>query len=179
MNHNENKFLVGVFDDEDVVLNAVSKIRHGGVRIHEVYTPFPIHGLDEELGYKRSRLPRAAFVFGITGTTLALTMQIWMLGYDWPMIIGGKNFVSLPSFVPVTFELTVLLAALGMVGTFLTVSNLYPGKRPLLFDSRSTDDKFIMAVDLSKNSLSQDEITAILRNSGAIEVNTKIVEIES
>lgn len=179
MEHNENKFLVGVYDDEDVVLSAVTKVRNGGVRIHEVYTPFPIHGLDEVLGYKRSRLPRAAFAFGITGTSLALLMQIWMLGFDWPIIIGGKNFITFPDFVPVTFELTVLLAALGMVATFLIVSNLYPGKRPLLFDSRCTDDKFIMAVDLTKNSLTQDEITSILRTSGAIEVNTKIVEVEA
>src|SRR5918998_3724893 len=101
MEHNENKFLVGVYDDEDVVLSAVTKVRNGGVRIHEVYTPFPIHGLDEVLGYKRSRLPRAAFMFGLTGTSLALLMQIWMLGFDWPIIIGGKNFVTFPDFIPV------------------------------------------------------------------------------
>ncbi len=178
MEHNENKFLVGVYDDEDVVLSAVTNVRNNGVRIYEVYTPFPIHGLDEVLGYKRSGLPRVAFFFGITGTTLALTMMIWMMGYDWPMIVGGKDFVAFPDFIPVTFELTVLLASLGMVGTFLVISSLWPGKKPLLFDSRCTDDKFIMAVDLGKNKLSADEITSILKNSGAVEVNTKIVEVE-
>lgn len=119
MSSTGEKFLVGIFDDEDILLQGVGGIREKGVKIHEVYTPFPVHGLDEVLGYKRSRLPIAAFLFGLTGTGLALTMQIWMLGFDWPMIIGGKNFVSLPPFIPVTFELTVLLSALGMVATFL------------------------------------------------------------
>src|ERR1051325_9282662 len=124
--HSKENFLVGIFDDEHVLLSAVENIRDKGVKIKEVYSPFPVHGLDEVLGYKRSRLPIAAFMFGMTGTSLALLMQIWMLGYDWPMIIGGKNFVSLPPFIPVTFELTVLLSALGMVATFLMVSDMKP-----------------------------------------------------
>lgn len=172
------KYLVGIYDDEDVLLTAVKKVRNSGVKIHEVYTPFPIHGLDTALGHKRSRLPVAAFLFGLTGTTCAITMQTWMLGYDWPMIIGGKPFIPLPDFVPVSFELTVLFAALGMVATFLITNNLWPGKRPLMFDSRSTDNKFVMAVDLSKNKLAADEITGILKNFGATEVNTKQVEIQ-
>jgi hypothetical protein len=176
MDVNKN-FLVGVFEDEDVLLNAVTKIRSGGVKIHEVYSPFPVHGLDEVLGYKRSRLPMAAFFFGLTGTSLALIMQIWMLGYDWPMIIGGKNFVSLPPFIPVTFELTVLLAALGMVATFMIVSDMKPYGKPRQFDLRSTDDKHVMAVDIAVNSgKSKDEITRLLKDAGASEVNTKSFE---
>lgn len=172
------KFLVGVYDDEDVFVKAVKKARNSGVRIHDAYTPFPIHGLDDALGYRRSRLPRAAFMFGLTGTITALVMIIWMMGIDWPMIVGGKEYIPLPDFIPVTFELTVLFAALGMVATFLITNNLWPGKKPLMFDSRSTDDKFIMAVDLSSNKLASDEITSLLKNFGATEVNTKQVEIE-
>ncbi|MCU0367896.1 MAG: DUF3341 domain-containing protein, partial [Cyclobacteriaceae bacterium] len=81
MSSTSEKFLVGIFDDEDVLLHAVEEIRAKGVKIHEVFTPFPVHGLDEVLGYKRSRLPIAAFMFGMTGTILALVMQIWMLGF--------------------------------------------------------------------------------------------------
>lgn len=171
------KFLVGVFDDEDTVLSAVKKIRGGGVKIHEVYSPFPVHGLDEALGYKRTRLPIAAFLFGLTGTLLAMTMEFWMLGFDWPMIIGGKNFASLPPFVPVIFEFTVLLSALGMVATFMIVNDMKPYKWPVQFDVRSTDDKHIMAIDLSVNSgKSKDELSSLLRGSGAIEVNEKNFE---
>ncbi len=173
----DKHFVVGIFDDEEVLLEGVKKVRAGGIRIHEVYSPFPVHGLDEALGYARTRLPIAAFLFGMTGTILALIMQFWMLGYDWPMIIGGKNFASLPPFIPVTFELTVLLSALGMVATFLIVSDMKPYKWPRQFDIRSTDDKHVMAVDLAMNAgKSKEEIMRILRESGASEVNEKNFE---
>lgn len=172
MESNKN-FLVGVFDDEDVLLHAVEKIRDKGVKIHEVYSPFPVHGLDDALGYKRSRLPKAAFLFGITGTSLALFTQIWMLGFDWPMIIGGKNHASLPPFIPVTFEFTVLLSAFGMVGTFLIVSDMKPYKWPRQFDLRSTDDKHVMAIDLATSKFNKEEIAGILKDAGAQEVNEK------
>ena len=147
--------------------------REKGVKIQEVFSPFPVHGLDEALGYKRSRLPIAAFLFGMTGTILALFTQIWMLGFDWPMIIGGKNHASLPPFIPVTFEFTVLLSAFGMVGTFFIVSDMKPYGWPRQFDLRSTDDKHVMAIDLASNKLSKDEIGLILRDSGATEINEK------
>lgn len=166
-------YVLGVYDDEDVLLHAVGKIRGAGIKIQEVYSPFPVHGLDEELGYQRSRLPIAAFMFGALGTTLALVMQIWMLGVDWPMIIGGKNFVAIPDFVPVTFELTVLLAAFGMVGTFLVSSDLKPWKNPNLLDIRITDDKHVMAIDLGSNSVATADIQKALKDSGAVEVNEK------
>ena len=172
MESNKN-YLVGIFSDEDVLLQAVGAIRGKGVKIEEVYSPFPVHGLDESLGYKRSRLPIAAFMFGALGTSLALLMQIWMLGYDWPMIIGGKNHASLPPFIPVTFELTVLLSALGMVGTFFIVSDMKPYKWPRQFDLRSTNDKHVMAIDLGTNRMSKEEIRGILKASGAEEVNEK------
>ena len=172
----DKHFVLGVYDDEDVLLSAVEKVRSSGVKIMEVYSPFPVHGLDEALGYRRTRLPIAAFMFGALGTTLALTMQIWMLGFDWPMIIGGKNFVSLPPFVPVTFELTVLLAALGMVGTFMLVSDLKPYKKPRLMDIRITDDKHVMAIDIADNQVAKDDIRKILSDSGATEVNDKDFE---
>lgn len=166
-------YLVGIFKDEDVLLEAVPQIREKGVKIEEVYSPFPVHGLDEALGYRRSRLPIAAFMFGITGTMLALFTQTWMLGFDWPMIIGGKNHASLPPFVPVTFEFTVLCSAFGMVFTFLIVSDMKPYKWPRSYDLRSTNDKHVMAVDLESNKLSKADIANILKASGAEEVNEK------
>ncbi|MBK5279236.1 MAG: DUF3341 domain-containing protein [Bacteroidia bacterium] len=172
MEKNKN-FIVGIFDDEDILLHAVEHIREKGVKIHEVFSPFPVHGLDEALGYTRSRLPIAAFLFGMTGTILALFTQIWMLGFDWPMIIGGKNHASLPPFIPVTFEFTVLLSAFGMVGTFFIVSDMKPYGWPRQFDLRSTDDKHVMAIDLASNKLSKDELSRILKDNGASEINEK------
>lgn len=169
-------FVLGVYEDEDVLLSAVGKVRDSGIKIHEVYSPFPVHGLDEVLGYPKTRLPKAAFLFGLLGTSLALIMQIGMMGFDWPMIIGGKDFFSLPPFIPVTFELTVLLSALGMVATFLIISDLKPYKKVRLMDVRITDDKHVMAVDLAKNTLAKDDISKILKSSGASEVNDKDFE---
>ena len=165
-------FLLGIFEDEDVLISAVKKVRGSGIKIHEVFSPYPVHGLDDALGYRRTRLPIAAFMFGFLGTVLALTMQGYMLAIDWPMIIGGKNYASV-TYVPVTFELTVLLSALGMVGTFLVVSNMRPWAKPRIFDERSTDDKHVMVVDLDLNKTSADEITRVLNASGASEVNPK------
>lgn len=172
MESNKN-FVLGIYNDEDVLLSAIKQVRDSGIKIHEVYSPFPVHGIDEALGYKRTRLPIAAFLFGLLGTTLALTMQIWMLGYDWPMIIGGKNFVSFAPFIPVTFELTVLISALGMVATFMIVSDLKPYKKPRLMDIRITDDKHVMAVDLAKNNITKEDIKKVIQGSGASEVNDK------
>lgn len=169
-------YVLGVYEDEDVLMNAIKEVREKGVKIEEVYSPFPVHGIEDALGYKRSWLSVAAFMFGITGTTLALTMQIGMMGADWPMIIGGKDFVPLPSFIPVTFEMTVLLAAFGMVGTFFGVSNLKPWGRPRIYDIRITDDKHVMAIDLDKNDINEAEIKKIVEGSGASEVNNKTFE---
>ncbi len=172
----DKNFVLGVFDDEDVLLNAVKEVRSSGVKIHEVYSPFPVHGLDEVLGYRRSRLPIAAFLFGMLGTTLALLMQFYMMKWDWPMIIGGKDFGNFPTMVPVGFELTVLLAALGMVAVFMVSSDLKPYKIPRIFDLRSTDDKHIMAIDLADNDGAEDKIKEVLKSSGASEVNNKSFE---
>jgi hypothetical protein len=110
------------------------------------------------------------------GTILALTMQFWMMGIDWPMIIGGKNFASLPPFIPVTFELTVLISALGMVGVFMVASDLKPYKKVKLMDARITNDKHVIAIDLGANSGASDKIKKLLEETGAEEVNEKNFE---
>jgi hypothetical protein len=167
-------FLVGVFDEEETLLEAIPKIRKEGVKIHEVYTPYPVHGLDEVLGYSPSNLPIGAFIFGLTGTICALTMMIGMLGFDWPMDIGGKPFIPLPAFIPITFEVTVLFSAWGMAIAFFIVANLKPWGTAVMFDKRSTDNKFVMAIDLDKNhSMDSSKLSGILKVTGAAEISTK------
>ena len=176
MNEKGVKFIVGIYDDEDVLLDAISSVREKGVYIYEVYSPFPVHGIESRLGYKRSRLSVAAFCFGFLGLCLALTMMIGMTTIDWPMIIGGKDFLPLPVFIPVTFEMTVLLSAFGMVGTFFVVSDLKPWGIPKTFDLRSTDNKHVMAIELDKNSLSETELRKLLMTNGASETNIKLMD---
>jgi hypothetical protein len=167
------KFLVGIYDDDDVVLKAVRDVKEAGVRIHEVYTPFPIHGLDVALGHPRSRLGIVAFLFALSGTTTALLLTSYMESFDWPMIVGGKDAFSIIVYVPVIFELTVLFCALGMVGTFIVSNGLGPTVKPLMYDLRTTDNKFAMAIDMSKNNLGEIDVERILKSSGAAEVNVK------
>ena len=95
MSDSGTKFVIGIYEDEDVLLNAISSVREKGVSIYEVYSPFPVHGIEDKLGYKRSRLSVAAFCFGFLGLSLALTMMIGMMTIDWPMIIGGKDFLPM------------------------------------------------------------------------------------
>ena len=166
----KSKYLVGIFDDDEVLIKAKDKIRALGVKIHEVFTPFPVHDLDVHLGYRRTRLGKAAFLFGLTGTTLAVLMQTSMLGFLWPMNIGGKDHLAYPDFVPVSFEATVLCASLGMVATFLISNGLGPGKKAKMYDSRSTDDKFVMAIDIEKNkNFTQAQLEQILTEAGVSE----------
>ncbi|MGI4739430.1 MAG: DUF3341 domain-containing protein [Janthinobacterium lividum] len=167
------RFALGVFEDEDVLLHAVDKVRAAGVKIYEVFSPYPIHGIDDALGIERSRLPIAAFFYGMCGLAFALWMQIYMLGFDWPMIIGGKPHIALPAFIPVSFELTVFFTCHGMVITFYTISKLYPRFKTPVLDVRSTDDKFIMAIELDENSSQMPKLTQLLRENGASEVNHK------
>lgn len=167
------KFLVGIYDDDDVVLKAVKDVKKAGVRIHEVYTPFPIHGLDVALGHPRTRLGIAAFLFGLSGTLTALALTYYTEGFDWPMVVGGKDSFSPIVYVPIFFELTVLFSALGMVATFLITNGLGPTVKPLMYDLRTTDNKFAMAIDMGNNSLGEGDIEQILKNSGAAEVNVK------
>jgi len=167
------RFALGVFDDEDTLLHAVDNVRAAGVKIYDVFSPYPIHGIDDALGIERSRLPIAAFFYGMCGLAFALWMQIYMLGFDWPMIIGGKPNIALPAFIPVSFELTVFFTCHGMVITFYTISKLYPRFKTPVLDVRSTDDKFVMAILLDEQSSQMPQLTQLLRENGASEVNQK------
>jgi len=166
-------YILGVYDDEDEVLHAVTAVKAKGIKIEDVYTPFPIHGLDVAVGHARTRLPIAAFMFGSLGLICALALISYTMVFDWPMIIGGKDFFALPNWIPVTFEGTVLFTAFGLVTTFCISNNLYPGNKAEPLDLRITDDKFVMAINVDKNKVSATDIKKALKDSGAIEVNTK------
>jgi hypothetical protein len=170
------KFLLGVYDDEEKVLSAIHNIRSAGNEVYDVYSPFAIHGMEDAMGIKRTRLTVAAFCFGLLGFTLALSMQVFMLVIDWPMNIGGKPFFSGPSFVPISFELTILLTALGMVFTFFYVSRLAPGIKADIPDLRVTDDIFILAMESSGNAAKDSEIAGILTSHGALEIREREVK---
>ena len=168
------RLIRSVYSDEHELLENIAYLREKGVKIVNVFSPFPVHGLDQALGLRRTRLSTAAFIYGVTGTTLALLMMWFMLIYDWPMNIGGKpSFTllqNLPSFIPITFELTVLCAAHGMVITFLLASKLFPGVTPYVAHPRVTDDKMVILMETDDTTA--DALQADLRNRGAEEILT-------
>ena len=167
MDEKGKKFIVGIYEDEDILLDAISSVKDKGINIYEVYSPFPVHGIENKLGYKRSRLSIAAFCFGFLGLCLALTMMIGMMTIDWPMIIGGKDFLPLPVFIPVTFEMTVFFASHLMVLTYLIRCKLYPGSNEKSPDPRTTDDMFLMEIESHGND---KEIIDLIKSTGAVEV---------
>lgn len=169
------KFVVGLFDDEKVLYPAVKKVRKGGFKIHDVYTPFPLHGLDKVMGLRETSLHTAGFIYGITGTTIALSFMSWVFTSNWPLNIGGKPHMPLPAFIPVTFEFTVLCAAVGMVLTFCYLCQLAPFLRKHHFHLRATDDKFVMVIECT-SATTEAEATALLQQVGAHEINTQIAE---
>lgn len=169
------KFVVGCFDDENVLFPAVKKVRMAGYKIHDVYTPFPVHGLDYAMGLRETSLHTAGFIYGITGTCTALGCMSWIFTADWPLNIGGKPHFALPAFIPITFELTVLFSAVGMVLTFCYLCQLSPGIKKHTFHPRSTDDLFVMVIECTAKT-NVDDLQAFLRDNGAIEVNVQEAE---
>ncbi|MFW6310550.1 MAG: DUF3341 domain-containing protein, partial [Prolixibacteraceae bacterium] len=160
----------GYFTDEHDLLDAVKELQNKGIKIADVRTPFPVHGLDTVLKMPRSRLPRVAFIGGAIGGALGLLFQIWAFTVAWPMNIGGKPQLALPSFVPVTFELTILFAAFAMGFAFLIRSNLGPGQIPDILDEDVTDDHFQIILSAENNRISESELTAALSATGALDV---------
>ncbi len=169
------KFIVSNFYDEAVLFPAGKKVRRAGYKIHDVYTPFPIHGLDKEMGLRDTSLHVAGFIYGITGTATALGFITWALSVDWPLNFGGKPFFSLPAWIPIIFELTVLFSSVGMVLTFCWLCQMAPFVRKDHFNLRSTDDTFVMAVECTDKTNEQEAI-AFLNSIGAKEVTVQYKE---
>ncbi len=169
------KFVVGCFDDEAVLFPAVKKMRNAGYKIQDVYTPFAVHGLDHALGMRETSLHTAGFIYGITGTTTALSCMSWIFTKDWPLNIGGKPNLPLPAFIPITFELTVLFAAVGMVLTFCYLCQLAPFVRKHHFHPRATDDYFVMVIECTERTNVED-LKGFMKSAGALEVNQQVAE---
>tara|TARA_B100000767_G_scaffold262628_1_gene275480 strand:+ start:1436 stop:1924 length:489 start_codon:yes stop_codon:yes gene_type:complete len=155
-----------------VLLKAVKEVREQKHHIEEIYTPFPVHGLDRAMGLDGTRIAIMAFIYGCIGLGVAITMINYIMIEDWPQNIGGKpsfSFLSnLPAFVPVIFEMTVFFAAHLMVITFYMRSRLWPFKEAENPNPFTTDDKFLMEVEINGN---EKELTALLKKTGAIEIN--------
>ncbi|MCJ8289104.1 MAG: DUF3341 domain-containing protein [Crocinitomicaceae bacterium] len=173
-----DKVIYAMYDDDDVLKDGAKKLVSKGVKINEVFSPFPIHGIDPIIGIKNTRLGIMAFLYGLVGLTLATVGMRFFMIVDWPMNIGGKPSMTymdnMLAFIPITFEFTVLCAAHGMAITYLIVNKTLPGMPAQNPDPRTTDDKFVMELRLSENtSFSSSELEKMLKDTGVIELDLK------
>lgn len=173
-----NKVIYAVYDDPEQLKDGARKLVSSGVSVKDVYSPFPVHGLDPIIGIKRTRLGIAAFMYGIGGTSLAVLGITYFMIWDWPMNIGGKPngalYQNIPAFIPVIFEFTVLCAAHGMAITYMIRNKTLPGMPARNPDPRTTDDKFIIEVRTSDNhGHSAEAITSLLRTTPVFEINER------
>lgn len=169
------KFVVACFDDEAVLFPAVKKVRTAGYKIHDVYTPYAVHGLDHAMGLRETSLHTAGFIYAITGTSTALGFISWILTSDWPLNFGGKPHFALPAWIPITFELTVLFSAVGMVLTFCYLCQMSPFIKKHVFHPRATDDMFVMVIECTAKT-NADELKGFMSAAGAVQVETQIAE---
>jgi hypothetical protein len=168
-----SKVIHAFYTDDDVLMQAVKDVRKAHYHIGEVYTPFPVHGLDKAMGLAPTRLAITSFLYGLVGLVISIVMMNYIMIEDWPQDIGGKPSFSyiqnMPAFVPIMFELTVFFAAHLMVITFYLRSKLWPFKQAENPDVRTTDDHFLMEIDVEHHSV--EELSKFLVNTGAVEVN--------
>lgn len=169
------KVIHAIYTDDDVLLDAVKKVRAAKYTITEVFTPFPVHGLDKAVGIEPTRIAIASFLYGLLGLTVAVVMMNYIMIVDWPQDIGGKPSFSftqnMPAFIPIMFELTVFFAGHLMVITFYMRSKIWPFRKAENPDLRTTDDHFLMEIEVHGE---ETELLKLLSTTHASEV--KVVE---
>jgi hypothetical protein len=166
------KILVATFPQVDDLLRAVRTARRQMFRVYDVFAPYPIHGLDEAMGIRRTKLPYVTLFAGLTGLATALILQFYTNTLDWPINVGGKpdNLKNILAFVPISFELTVLFGGLGTVAAFLLRARLFPGKEPWLPSPGITDDTYTVVLRKPSDDESYQRAKALLHECNAASV---------
>lgn len=144
------KYIYGIYEDEEKLLNVGHALKNQNISIIDFFTPFPVHGLDQIQGIERTKLPFVTFIAGGIGLALAIGFQVWTSAFDWPINVGGKPMLSIPAFIPVTFELMVLFGALISVLAFFVKSDLYPTKENIILNKFQLDNRFVVLVENSE-----------------------------
>ena len=166
--------VIGRFHEEPTVIDAVRAVRSCGLRIADVYSPYPIHRLDEAMGIARSRLPLVALAGGVAGLLAALSLELYTSVIDWPLNVGGKPDASLLAFIPIAFELTILGAGLATAAGLLIRSRLVPFRAAAVVDRSATDDTFAVAVYCRESVLDRRLVEQLLLNYGAMSVESRV-----
>jgi hypothetical protein len=165
------------YENPHAIYKACEQVRDAGYEKWDACTPFPVHGLDKAMGAPPSKLPWVVLTVGLTGSCLGLFFESWAMGSAYPMVVGGKPLFSLPAFVPVWYELTVLSSC---VTAFLAnwIMNGLPRPHHPAFNSKAfervTDDKFFIMIEASDAKFDLEKTKALLSGAGA----TLVEELE-
>ena len=162
--------LIAEFETPAGVMHAAEKVRDAGYRRWDVYTPFPVHGMDKAMGLKNSKVGWFSFIGGVTGYTLGMLMIWWMNAHDYPILIGGKPMFSPFSAFPPSYELTILLGSFGALFGMLFLNRLPRLHHPLLKHRRFalvTHDRFFIVVETLDPKFSPAETRKLLETTGS------------
>lgn len=166
-------YKIGIFDDEGKFISTIRMLKEQKLEIFDVFTPYPVHEVFHLLK-RKSRLPTAAYIFGLFGIVATLGFLYFTSVINWPLIYGGKPFNSFPSFIVVTIVVTILTVTLASLALFSARSKLFPGRDNTIFDLRATDDKFVIVVDTNSLDMSvAGRAGNIMNEEGATEVIDK------
>lgn len=162
------------YADDLQLVDACRKVRDSGYTRTDAYAPFPVHGIDEALGIRPTVLPWITLCLGLTGLCGALLMQWWMNAVSYPYIISDKPFFSLPAFIPVMFECTILFSAFTTFFAMVFLNGLPKFSNPAFtnprFD-RSTDDRFFLWVDSRDKYFNSDKVKALLESTSPLSLD--------
>lgn len=167
--------ILAEFSNPAELLTAAKKVRDAGYHKFDAHSPFPIHGMDEAMGLKPSKLGWIVLAHAILGFTGALSLMVWTSAIDYPLNISGKPTLNFPAFVPVTFELTVLLSAFGAVFGMFHLNNMPKPYNPLFSSerfSKVTDDKFFICIEAKDPLFHQENTSSFLKEIGASYIET-------
>ncbi len=165
------EYILGVFNDEESLVEAFEKVKKKGIMPVEVYTPYPVHKILEGMGNK-TKITHAAFFYGLFAAIGILGFLSYAAGISWPLQYGGKPFNAFPSFIIVTIVATILSITLLTLFTFSARAKIFPGKKPEIIHERATDDKFVMVLDKKSLGKENDSIRSIIKELGEIEKKT-------
>ena len=166
--------MAGIWLDEHQVVAAAHKTREMGFKKFDAVTPYPVHGMEEAIGIKRSMIPWVTFIAGLIGLIAGLSLTYYTSAVNWPINVGGKPFFSLPAFIPIMFELTILFAALSSVGAMFVLCGL-PKVDPPIIDPDLTCHKFAIFIPKDDSGYDEEKITKLFKDMGASEVK-KVAE---
>jgi hypothetical protein len=150
------------FETPDELLHAVRSARKAGYQKMDAYTPFPVEHLSEELGFRHTRLPLIVLIGGLVGCAGGFALQYWISVIDYPLNIGGRPLNSWPAFIPVTFEMTILIAALAAVLGMLALNGLPMPYHPLFNSPRfalASRNRFFLCIEAVDQKFNR-EVTA-------------------